>query len=164
MDGISQSISTAGIRRSPRQRRMSPDFDGAPRAARCQRLPDKAFWAGALLVFGLVALVAFEAAAAEKFQQLTGAQIQARFAGMEMTDEVHWDDVYERTGTLRTYSMGDKSLGKWKVQKDQLCLDRGKEPGSGCYDVWMSGKKVELRTQGSNLPLEGVLQRPTDRR
>jgi len=40
------------------------------------------------LFFGL------SAEAEEKFQKLTGAQIQARFSGMEMTDEVHWGDVY----------------------------------------------------------------------
>jgi hypothetical protein len=50
------------------------------------------------------------------------------------------------------------------VQNDQLCLDHGKEPGGGCYEVWLSGKKVELRNLTSSLPLEGVLQRPTDSR
>ena len=59
--------------------------------------------------------------------------------------------------------MGHKTLGKWRIQKDQLCLDRGKEPGSGCYEVWLSGKKVELRDQTAGFPLEGVLQKPTDR-
>ena len=82
---------------------------------------------------------------------------------MEITDEVHWGDVLERNGTLVTYSMGRKSVGKWRVQKDELCLDRGKDDG-GCYQVWMSGKKVELRREGSTLPLEGVLQRPKERR
>ena len=101
--------------------------------------------------------------AAEKFQKLTGAQIQARVAGMEITDEVHWGDVFERNGTLVTYSMGRKSVGKWRVQKDELCVDRGKEDG-GCYQVWISGKKVELRREGSTLPLEGVLMRPRERR
>ena len=82
---------------------------------------------------------------------------------MEMTDEVHWGDVYEPSGTLRTYSMGRKTVGKWRVQKNELCLDRGKEE-QGCYEVWLSGKKVELRRAGSDLPLEGVLQRPAHNR
>jgi hypothetical protein len=59
--------------------------------------------------------------------------------------------------------MGHKSTGKWRVQKDQLCLDHGSEPGGGCYEVWLAGKNVELRNQASSLPLEGVLQKPTDR-
>jgi len=41
--------------------------------------------------------------------------------------------------------MGHKSAGKWRIQKDQLCLDTGKEPGGGCYEVWLSGRNVELR-------------------
>jgi hypothetical protein len=81
---------------------------------------------------------------------------------MEVTDESHWGDIFEPNGTLRTSSMGHKTLGKWRIQKDQLCLDRGKEPGSGCYEVWLSGKKVELRDQTAGFPLEGVLQKPTD--
>jgi hypothetical protein len=96
--------------------------------------------------------------AAEKLQRLTGAQIQAKFAGMEMTDEVHWGDIYQRNGTLVTYSMGHKSVGTWSVRKDELCLNRGQESRAGCYEVWLAGKKVELRQQSSSLPLEGVLR------
>jgi hypothetical protein len=102
-------------------------------------------------------------AAAEAFQKLNGAQVRAKLAGMEVTDGVHWRDVFGRGGALTGYSMGRKSVGKWSVQRDQLCLDLGKEPGSGCYDVWLFGNKVELRTQGV-LPLEGVLQTPTGTR
>jgi hypothetical protein len=41
-------------------------------------------------------IVAFEsyAAAEQKFQRLTGAQIQAKFPGMELTDEAHWGEVF----------------------------------------------------------------------
>jgi hypothetical protein len=99
----------------------------------------------------------------ERFQKLTGSQIQARLSGMELTDESHWGEVFDRNGTLRIYSMGHKSIGKWRVQKGQLCLDHGKEPGGGCYEVWLAGNKVELRNKESSLPLEGVLQKPTDR-
>jgi len=102
--------------------------------------------------------------AEEKLQRLTGQQIRAKFAGMELTDEAHWGEVFERNGTLTISSMGHKSVGKWRIQTDQLCLDTGKEPGGGCYEVWISGKNVELRNQASSVPLEGVLQKPTDRR
>ena len=105
--------------------------------------------------------VASGVSAEENFKRLTGQQIRAKFVGMELTDESHWGDVFERDGTLRLYSMGHKSVGKWRIQKDQLCLDRGNEPGGGCFDVWISGKKVELRNQFP--PLEGVLKKPTDR-
>ena len=58
----------------------------------------------------MLGAVAFEATAAaeQKFQRLTGAQIQARFPGMELTDEAHWGEVFERNGTLTITSMGHK--------------------------------------------------------
>lgn len=37
---------------------------------------------------------------------------------MQLTDEVHWRYVYDRDG----YSMGMKKVGKWAVEKDELCL------------------------------------------
>jgi hypothetical protein len=119
--------------------------------------------AALVATLGVVALQS-NAAAEPKFQKLTGAQIQAKFPGMELTDEAHWGEVFERNGTLTITSMGHKSVGKWRIQKDQLCLDTGNEPGGGCYEVWASGKNVELRNHESNVPLEAVLQTPTNRR
>jgi hypothetical protein len=104
------------------------------------------------------------AAAEQKFQKLTGAQIQAKFPGMELTDEAHWGEIFERNGTLAITSMGHKSSGKWRIQKDQLCLDTGEKPGGGCYEVWLSGRNVELRNQTSSTPLEAVLQKPPSAR
>jgi hypothetical protein len=115
------------------------------------------------LVLAGAGAVAQAAQAEERFLKLNAAQIQARFPDMEMTDEVHWGDVYRRGGTLITTEMGHKTVGKWKIQKDQLCLDRGKEIGSGCYEVWLSGKNVKLKNGESSVPLEGVLRKPTDR-
>jgi hypothetical protein len=117
----------------------------------------------AMITVGWALAVAPIVEAAEKFQKLGGSQIRARLAGMEITDEAHWADVFAANGTLTSYSMGRKSTGKWHVQKDELCIDRGKEDG-GCYQVWLSGKKVELRREGSGLPLEGVLQKQSVRR
>src|SRR6516164_44689 len=110
----------------------------------------------------LLGVFAFQstAAAEQKFQKLTGAQIQAKFAGMELTDEAHWGEIFERNGTLTITSMGHKSAGKWRIHKDQLCLNTGNEPGGGCYEVRLSGRNVELRNQTSSTPLEAVLQKP----
>jgi hypothetical protein len=116
----------------------------------------------AAMMTALLGVFAFQpnAGAEPKFQKLTGAQIQAKFPGMELTDEAHWGEVFERNGTLTITSMGHKSAGKWRIQKDQLCLDTGNEPGGGCYEVWLSGRNVELRNQTSSTPLEAVLQKP----
>ena len=99
---------------------------------------------------------------AEKFQKLGGSQIRAKFAGMEMTDNVHWADVFGPNGSLKSYSMGRKKDGKWWIEKDELCVDRGKDDG-GCYQVWLSGKNVELRRAGLPAASEGVLQPPAAR-
>ena len=110
-----------------------------------------------------ILLLSLAADAAEKFQKLSGSQIKVRLAGMEITDEVHWADVFATDGTLTSMSMGRRSTGKWRVQKDELCIDRGAD-NSNCYQVWLSGKNVELRREGSTIPLEGVLQKQSARR
>jgi hypothetical protein len=116
----------------------------------------------AVLVVTSIALASGVNAAADKFHRLKGPQIQARFAGMELTDGVHWGEVFGPNGVLTVYSMGRKSVGKWWVKNDELCEDRGEE-FKGCYQVWMNGGKVELRREGSSLPIEGVLQKPAKR-
>src|SRR5258708_17793914 len=85
-----------------------------------------------------------DAEAEERFQRLNGSQIRIRFVGMEMTDGTHWADVFLSNGVLTTYAMGRKTTGTWRVEKDQLCVDRRKDDGD-CYQVWLDGKKVELR-------------------
>jgi hypothetical protein len=100
---------------------------------------------------------------AEKFQKLSGSQIRAKFTGMEMTDNTHWADVFGSNGSLTSYSMGKKKDGKWRIEKDDLCLERGQDE-SGCYQVWLSGKNVEFRREGLPTAFEGVLQRPSARK
>ena len=109
-----------------------------------------------------VAALASGAAAEEKHQKLSAGQIRAKIAGMKLTDEVHWRELYGRGGTVTNDSMGRKRTGKWRVEKDQLCVEFDKEPPVKCYEVWMSGKKVELRGEGLS-PLKGVVEPPTGR-
>ena len=99
--------------------------------------------------------------AQEQFKKLSGPEIRVKFTGMEFTDEVHWGEVYGTNGKLMSEEMGTKRLGTWRVEKDQLCTEYGKEVGRSCYEVWVSGKNVQLRMQDSPaLPLEGILERP----
>ena len=104
-----------------------------------------------------VATLGPSAAAEEKFHKLTGGQIRTKLAGMELTDNVHWRDFYQRNGTVMSTSMGRKRTGKGLVEDDQLCIEFEKEPIPDCYDVWLSGKQVELRREGL-LPLQGILE------
>jgi hypothetical protein len=109
-----------------------------------------------------VATLGSSAATEEKFQKLTAGQIRAKLAGMELTDNVHWRDLYQRNGTVMSSSMGRKRTGRWRVEKDQLCIELEKEPIPKCYDVWLSGKQVELRHEGL-LPLQGTLELSSER-
>ena len=104
-----------------------------------------------------VAALGSTAVTEEKFQKLTGGYIRARFGGMELTDNVHWRDLYQRNGTVMSTSMGRKRAGRWRVEQDQLCIELEGEPIPTCYDVWISGKEVELRSEGLS-PLRGTLE------
>jgi len=105
----------------------------------------------------VVAILESSAGAEEKFQKLTAGQIRAKLAGMELTDNVHWRDLYQRNGTVMSTSMGRKRTGKWRVEEGQLCIEFETDPIPKCYDVWLSGKQVELRREGL-LPLQGTLE------
>lgn len=107
-------------------------------------------------VGGLVTLDA-EFVAAESVRTLTGAQLRAAFTGKQLTDEVHYRFVYDSDGTLRTYSMGAKQVGKWRIQKDEICLYI-KDMEDGCYRVTQSGKRFELKPTGLGGPLDGILE------
>jgi hypothetical protein len=115
-----------------------------------------------IIAAATLALISAGAVAAENSQKLSGSQIRARFSGMQLTDEVHWRDVYERDGSLRSYALGKKTVGRWAVEKDELCL-YFKEPDDGCYEVWLSGGRIEMTPSGLGLSIEGILQTPTDR-
>ena len=99
--------------------------------------------------------------AAEPFRHLNGREIAARFTGMELTDEVHWAYVFEKGGQLKSVSMGKAASGTWKVDKDDLCLDRPPDEPR-CYEVWVTGRNVQLRCE-PEIPDEGILQKPPKR-
>ena len=115
-----------------------------------------------IAILGAAACVS-SAIAEEKLQKLTGAQIRSKLAGMELSDQVHWRDFYERSGRVTSASMGRKRNGKWHVAKDELCVEFENEPPAKCYEVWLSGKNVELRREGI-LPMAGVIEQPSGRK
>jgi hypothetical protein len=118
-----------------------------------------------LRIAGLAVLAAAtfgsSAAAEEKFHKLNGAQIRAKLVGMEVTDNVHWRDLYERNGSVISSSMGRKRTGRWRVEKDQLCVEFEREMPS-CYEVLVSGKRAKLQREGA-YPLEVVIESPSGR-
>jgi hypothetical protein len=78
---------------------------------------------------------------------------------MEVSDEVHWRDFYDRTGRVTSSSMGHKRTGKWRIEKDQLCVEFEQEMPN-CYEVLVWGKKARLQREGA-LPLEVIIEPPS---
>ena len=115
-----------------------------------------------ILVLGCALFATSDALAVEQFKKISGPQIRVKFSGMDMTDEVHWRDAYERDGNSKSHSMGRTRIGKRLVQRDELCVDVGPGTDSGCYEVWILGKAVELRPTGLGLPVKGFLQKPNN--
>jgi hypothetical protein len=113
---------------------------------------------------GLLALLTLESGStwAEDLRKLSGTQIRARFSDKQLTDEVHWRDVYQRDGMFRSYSMGEVRTGKWFVHSDDLCLDLP-EPDGGCFEVTSSGSWVVMTPKGAGLTLVGVPEPISDR-
>lgn len=112
------------------------------------------------VVFGLVVLAgAASVNATETFRALKGSEIRSTLTGMEFTDEVHWALLFGRDGTLTNISMGRKTLGRWRVKQDQLCLDRAPDD-QRCYAVSRSGKSYRLQEPGFDIYEEGIVQRP----
>jgi hypothetical protein len=106
-------------------------------------------------------LLATAALAAESFRHLKGREIASRFTGMELTDEIHWALIFEKGGRLKSFSMGKASTGTWKVESNELCLDRPPDERR-CYEVWATGRNVQLRYEPA-LPEEAILQKPQKR-
>jgi len=117
-----------------------------------------------LLVVATLGSISFDVStnAAEQSRKLSGSQIREKLAGMQLTDEVHWRDVYSRDGTLRSYANGKGRVGKWTVTKDELCIYFN-DPDDGCYEVWFSSGRIEIKPSGLGLSIEGILQTPTNR-
>jgi hypothetical protein len=55
-----------------------------------------------------------------------------------------------------------KESGKWVIEKDQLCLYLG-ETDDGCYEVTLSGERIELTPVGLGGSLDGILQPADDK-
>lgn len=108
--------------------------------------------AGTLFFF----ILAGNLAAGEPFRRLEGRAITARLGGKEVTDEVHWSYRLERDGRLTSFALGRASVGAWRVEADELCLDRPVD-GRRCFEVWLAGDRVELRRDPAP-PEEGFVK------
>src|SRR5258708_13209125 len=94
--------------------------------------------------------------AEEKFRMLKEKQIRAVVIGRTITDEAHWSDYFRKDGSVVSMNMGRKSIGKWKIQNNELCIY--KKELDGCYQVWVFKDEVSLRLEGIDTPFEAYLR------
>ena len=71
----------------------------------------------------------------EQFKRISGPQIRAKCFGMEMTEEVHCRDAYQRDGSCKSNRVGRTRIGKWLVEKDELCVDVGPGPTAAAFQT-----------------------------
>ena len=104
-----------------------------------------AHWTAATVLLAGMILPLVPAEAAD-FGRLRAEQIRARVVGRDITDDFHWTEHYRRDGVLTFDDMGRRRSGRWKIERDMLCIAR--EPGGpfNCFQVWTSGDEVSLRT------------------
>lgn len=116
----------------------------------------RSFWLGAGLLLSM--LPAATASSAPSFHRVRGGAIGALLTGREFSDEVHFTILFEKGGVLRVFSTGRRREGAWRIEGDELCLDRSGDDHH-CFEVWTAGNRLELRRDAAP-PEEGIIRRP----
>jgi hypothetical protein len=97
------------------------------------------------------------AIAADGFKRLYATEIRQRIVGNVVTDESHWSDRFESNGTLHAMELGQRKLGTWKLQGNEMCVMRkARKPIEECFEIWISKDNIEYRRDGITLTT-GVL-------
>jgi len=116
-------------------------------------------FAGLVFLLGsLSAAAAGQVGAANKFRQLTAAQIGALVIGKVITDDAHWADHFYSDGTLKSVQMGETVQGTWRLDGNALCVTRADKRGrrdTECNEVWISNENIEYRRSGTTVA-EGI--------
>jgi hypothetical protein len=97
---------------------------------------------------------------ADKFRQLTAAQIKATVIGKAITDDAHWSDHFYPDGTLKSLELGEPLRGTWRLEGNSLCITRQDKRGNKeteCNEIWISNERIEYRRFGTTAA-EGVLR------
>jgi hypothetical protein len=104
------------------------------------------------------AIPSWSAEAAE-YRRLRAEQIRTRVVGRDITDDFHWTEYYRRDGVLVLTDMGRARTGRWKIERDMLCLSREPRAAFECLQVWVSGDEVSLRKQEADQPFPAFSRR-----
>jgi hypothetical protein len=76
----------------------------------------------AVIVIATSVILSASLHAEEQFKRLNGQQIRAKFAGMELTDQSHWGEVFEPNGTLKSFGWDIGRSGSGEFRKISSAL------------------------------------------
>jgi hypothetical protein len=113
-----------------------------------------------LVLTGVSAGAAGWVSAANKFRQLTAAQIKAMVIGKAITDDAHWSDHFYPDATLKSLGLGEPLRGTWRLEGNRLCIARPDKRGNKeteCNEIWKSNERVAYRRFGTTAA-EGILR------
>jgi len=105
------------------------------------------------------AVIPSQSAEAGEYRRLRAEQIRARVVGRDITDDFHWTEYYRRDGVLVLTDMGRARTGRWKIERDMLCLSREPRAAFECLQVWVSGDEVSLRKDEADQPFPVFIRR-----
>lgn len=97
--------------------------------------------------------------AVERFKRLNAAEIRNRIVGNVVTDGSHWSDRFGPGGKLDGMELGQRKLGTWRLQGNEMCVTRkARKPVAECFEIWQSSNEIEYRGDGVTLT-SGVLRK-----
>jgi hypothetical protein len=87
-----------------------------------------------------------DAPADEHFRLLRSKQIRSALVGHDIGDGLHWSLHLQPDGSVIGDDWGRSWKGGWRLEANRICLSKPSAADFGCYDVWMRGDTVSLRT------------------
>lgn len=99
-------------------------------------------------LFAAVLFAAASLRAEEPWQHLNDGAIRSALSGRELADKSRFKHQYMVDGTLRGIESGRPFEGRWRVERDELCLARVPETTYECFEVQKKGAEFRYLQDG----------------
>jgi hypothetical protein len=100
------------------------------------------------MLFAAILLAVASVRAEEPWHHLNDGAIRSAFSGRELTDKSRFKHLYLVDGTLRGVESGRPFEGRWRVERDELCLARVPETTYECFEVQKKGTEFRFLQDG----------------
>lgn len=99
-------------------------------------------------LFAAILFAAASLRAEEPWQHLNDGAIRSALSGRELADKSRFKHQYLVDGTLRGIESGRPFEGRWRVERDELCLARIPETTYECFEVQRKGAEFRYLQDG----------------